>query len=92
MSYTLLSESHPVARKKHRCIWCGESIQPGEKYRRERGVFDGNMQDFAWHPECAQAQLDEIRATGEPEFFAYENERPVAGVETPSNDQGENHG
>lgn len=30
------------------------------------------------HGGCAQAQQDEIRATGEPEFSAYENERPVA--------------
>lgn len=77
MSYALLSETFPVARKQHRCIWCGEAIPVGMKHRREKSVFDGNMQDFRWHDECAQAQQDEIRATGEPEFEAYQNERPL---------------
>lgn len=79
MTYALLAESFPTARKRHRCIWCGQHIAPGEKYRREKSVYDGEMQDFKWHPECAEAQQEEGRETGEWEFSSYENERP-AGV------------
>jgi hypothetical protein len=75
VTYALLSESFPVARKQHRCIWCGEAIPVGEKYRRERSVYDGNLQNFAWHPECAQDQQDELAAGGDAEFMQYSAER-----------------
>lgn len=74
MSYTLLSETRPIARKEHRCIWCGQAILKGEKYVAERSVFDGEMQNHHWHPEC----LTDARATEdcEWEFMPYSNERP----------------
>lgn len=79
--YRLLSETFPVARKQHRCIWCGELILPGEKYRHERSVYDGQMQDHKWHPECAEDQQRDGRETGEWEFIPHSAERPTAGVE-----------
>ena len=75
MGYTLLSEAFPVARKQHRCIWCGEHIEPGEKYRAERSVFDGSMQNHHWHLECDEASTDHFLTNG-PEFEPHENERP----------------
>jgi hypothetical protein len=45
VSYTLLSESTPVARKAHRCIWCGERIAAGERYTHERSIYDGGFQN-----------------------------------------------
>lgn len=84
MSYTLLSETFPVARKQHRCIWCGEAILPGEKYRDERSIFDGSFQHHKWHPECSGAQQDEYDADYGGEFEAHQNERPSAsGVKGP---------
>lgn len=79
MSYTLLAETFPVARKRHRCIWCGQVIQLGEKYRRIRSVYDGCMQDQKWHPECADAQQAEAAEIPEwgGEFIPYDNERPM---------------
>lgn len=86
--YTLLSESFPVARKQHRCIWCGESILPGEKYRDERSIFDGEFQYHKWHPECCDAAAkDEEMAEWGGEFSAYDNERPTAGVALPGGGQ-----
>jgi hypothetical protein len=79
VSYALLSESWPIARKQHRCIWCGQHIEPGEKYRRERSVYDGEMQDHKWHPECDADAAVQFR-DGEEEFAPYENERPPADV------------
>jgi hypothetical protein len=87
MSYALLSETFPVAKKRHRCIWCGQHIEPGEKYRRERSVYDGSMQDFAWHPECADDQQEGLRSGDDAEFIAYSAERPapVSGVKEGAN-------
>lgn len=79
MTYTLLSESHPVARKAHKCIWCGQTIAVGEKHRHERSIFEGSFQDQRWHPECDAAFSEAIRFEGghELEFEPYGNERPV---------------
>lgn len=77
MSYTLLSESFPVARKQHRCIWCGEAILPGEKYRSERSVFEGDMQNHKWHLECDEAATAEWSEGADAEFSPHDNERPA---------------
>ncbi len=75
MSYTLLKETYPIARKQHRCVWCGERIEIGEKYTHEKSVYDGNMQDHKWHMECDKA-AGEYFKSGEEEFDAGVNERP----------------
>lgn len=84
MSYELLSESRPKARKDHRCIWCGQKIEKGTTYISERSVFDGEMQNHHWHVECSEAS-QEYFSQGECEFDPYSNERPLPGT-------GEKHG
>jgi hypothetical protein len=74
--YRLLAESFPVARKQHRCIWCGEPILRGEKYRHERSVYDGEMQDHKWHLECDAAFAEELKYDPTGEFSPHDNERP----------------
>lgn len=74
MSYTLMSESKPRARKRHFCIWCGDAINKGEVYRHERSVYDGHWQDHKWHLECDEASEDHFRY--QEEFCPYDNERP----------------
>ena len=74
MSYTLLSETKPRARKRHRCIWCGEDVIIGEIYRREKSVYDGEMQDHKWHLECDLASHEYFE--DEEDFMPFENERP----------------
>lgn len=50
---THFTESHPVARKPHRCGTCGRTIRPGETYRRGAGM-DGS---HAWTwKECAHCE------------------------------------
>jgi hypothetical protein len=78
MSYHLFSKDERIARKKHVCIWCGQRIEPGEKYEDERSVYDGHIQRHRWHPECINAAQDWFKKEGE-EFNAYEN--PRGGVE-----------
>lgn len=76
MSYTLLSESTPKARKSHRCIWCGEMIIVGETYRRENSVYDGHMHDHAWHLECDGDAKSYFIESGEEDFSPGEANRP----------------
>lgn len=76
MSYTLFEMLVRTAKKKHQCIWCGQDIAPGSKYKDERSVYDGNIQRHRWHPECQKASQDHFR-TGEEDFDPFENERPA---------------
>ena len=43
---TVLDVTNPTARKPHTCDLCGAPIAPGEKYERQRCVYDGHM--YAW--------------------------------------------
>lgn len=83
MSYTLFSDPIRTARKVHCCIWCGQDILPGEKYRDERSVYDGNIQRHRWHPECAESSSEYFKFSGEEEFDPHQNERPVTAANPP---------
>jgi hypothetical protein len=77
VSYNLISSEVRKARKPHRCIWCGQPIVAGEKYRHERSTFNGDFQVQDWHPECDDAFAEVVRYEGgEAEFSPYENDRP----------------
>lgn len=75
MTYHLLSDRTRTAKKRHICIWCGEAIEPGTRYREERSVYEGNMQLHRWHLECDEAGAQHFREV-DSEFFPHENERP----------------
>lgn len=68
MSYLLLSETKPVARKEYRCIWCPEKILKGEKHIHESSKYDGDFQDHRWHMECKKAADSFFRENDECEF------------------------
>lgn len=57
MSWSEISHGEIKARKLHRCVWCYEMIEPGEKYMRQVGTFDGDLQSNAYHLECDQAAV-----------------------------------
>lgn len=42
----------PTARKRHRCYECGGWIEPGEKYQRVRGLWDGDWLTYKTCAEC----------------------------------------
>lgn len=44
--WTELSVAVPVARKQHRCGECGGKIRVGERYRKETGLSDGEIDTF----------------------------------------------
>lgn len=80
MGYELIRECFPVARKNHRCIWCGESILIGEKHRHEISTFFDDLQDHRWHLECDKDAESHFEEGGE--FCPHENERPKAQTKT----------
>lgn len=50
----VLRDKTPVARKEHRCDFCGEVISVGEKYNRQTNVYDGRVYDWVSHNECSK--------------------------------------
>ena len=61
----------PVARKQHRCEWCGEAIEKGEKHAKYVGMFEGDFQSWRMHQECSGWNTEAISEG----FTPYENER-----------------
>lgn len=45
-------ESKPKAKKRHKCCECRGWIEPGEVYRRVRGVWDGEARTFSMCADC----------------------------------------
>jgi len=60
MGYVPLADEERIARKPHRCIWCGESIARAEKYHYASGIFQSDFQDNHWHLECFGAMQREV--------------------------------
>lgn len=67
------------ARKVHRCTWCGQTIEPGQRYFHFSVIFEGELQTNKMHPECEDALQD--AASDEPGgcyvFEPGEGERPA---------------
>lgn len=51
---TVLKESHPIARKEHTCMLCGDEIKKGEKYYRQTCVYDAAPYEWTEHEECRE--------------------------------------
>ena len=75
MSYYLLSETKPVARKPHKCICCGGEILVGEQYLRSKVAWEGSVDDQKWHFECKDDCDDSSQYDGE-EFTPHSADRP----------------
>jgi hypothetical protein len=69
----------PIARKDHRCEWCGVVIPAGTKHAQFAGRWDGEWQNWRMHSECYHdASENKALADG---FTPYENERPIVASE-----------
>lgn len=51
------TERTHTARKLHKCLECRMAIQPGQKYTRRSGKFDGSLYD-----DCFCGPCEEIRS------------------------------
>jgi hypothetical protein len=45
-------ETHPEARKKHKCCECGRVINKGEKYQKVKGCWYGEWSTYQTCEEC----------------------------------------
>jgi len=86
MSWEVISSELRKARKPHKCIWCGQAIEPGIQYRYERVRGPDGMDFNPWHLECDEAHREGCRRDGDDEFSPYDNERPPSNTScaTPS--------
>lgn len=75
--------THPVARKEHRCIFCGGPILRGEQYVQQEGFYDGSPYRNRYHSECYDDCVEIGRRWGECEFTPYQHEPPerIRGIE-----------
>ena len=48
----ILDSVRPVARKTHQCLLCFRTIQPGEKYQRQRSIGDDGPYTFTACAHC----------------------------------------
>lgn len=61
---TFLANDTLTARKKHQCTWCGQAIEAGSKYVRQRIIGDDGPCTNKLHPECDTALDDTARHEG----------------------------
>lgn len=78
MSVEIISSGQAKAKKRHRCTWCGEWIEPGESYTKEFVKVDGDPSWNKLHPECDEA-VDDLASSegGTCTYTPYDNERPA---------------
>lgn len=78
MSVEVISSGKAVAKKRHRCTWCGEWIEAGESYTKEFVKVGGDPSWNKLHPECDLALADLCASEGGScEYTPYDNERPA---------------
>jgi hypothetical protein len=75
MSYQLLSQTFPKARKVYACIWCGEPILKGEVHEKYVGTYYRELQSCRFHKECGEAQTEYFHENRDEEFFPGEFKR-----------------
>lgn len=64
---TILNEHCPVARKPHRCDYCGDTIPVGQRYKRWACIQDGRASSVAAHAAC-----DDVAADGADRLGYYD--------------------
>lgn len=57
MSVVIISNDTPTARVAHRCEVCGGTVAPGDRYVRQRGVYEGDPYTWKGHALCAAAHF-----------------------------------
>lgn len=50
----ILKNIKPIARKEHKCMFCGGAIPIGMRYDKQTCVYDGSVYDWITHEECVK--------------------------------------
>jgi hypothetical protein len=74
MGATELSSKELTCRKEHRCAWCGEQMDKGEKAHYRSGLYEGDFFSEHWHPECWTAMLSSDLGYDD-EFYPMDQQR-----------------
>ena len=70
----ITEEKNVIARKPHRCTWCGEPIAKGESYWKWKSV-NGAWFTSKMHPECRERCQEDYCLYGDDDYFPYSNDR-----------------
>lgn len=54
-----------TTRKPHHCEWCFEPLPVGTRVYYHVGIFEGDFNAYYLHPECHDAQREDIFQSGE---------------------------
>lgn len=65
-----------VARKHHRCTWCGQGIWPGDTYSTWGSIDGEHWFTNKMHTACQGAMHADIAAGGDREYMPWSNEPP----------------
>ena len=65
--------TRPVARKLHRCDECAGQILPGEVYRRDFGVWDGEARTYKTCLDCDQFHGWAVEQNGDDICYGFGN-------------------
>lgn len=52
--YETLEIKNVIARKQHKCDWCGKPISKGEEYERQKYKYDGEFCEWHAHLACSR--------------------------------------
>jgi hypothetical protein len=78
VSVEVISSGEVTAKRRHRCTWCGQWIEAGERYTREFVKLDGDTSWNKLHAECKAALTEAARIEGgDVTYTLYGNERPT---------------
>lgn len=77
----ILRTARPIAKKRHVCMFCGGTIEVGQKYDRQTNVYDGDVYDWVSHEECSKVAVEldmyddcDDNGLGEEQFREYIND------------------
>lgn len=74
----VLQEKSPIARKEHRCDYCGGTIHAGERYVNQTLVYDGTVYPWKSHEHCysltSYIEYDPDYGISEDDFQSWVNE------------------
>lgn len=79
MSCECIHSERLKARKEHRCTWCGQKIDAGQEYLRQRVVIDGDAGTQKFHLECDAAFNEAARLEGGGPLYFEPGSQPRGG-------------
>ena len=71
----IFKHKEQTAKKEHKCSWCGETIEVGERYYYQAGTYYGDFQVTKMHLECNNACSKASYEDGMEEYCPYSYKR-----------------